>query len=723
MAKNILIGKGETLTTPISQKRGGGPKHAPYSYTEARERLVRHLRNFLSESESIDPDAIYEGQIVSKVTLHPTYLAKSYYPSKLVSEFGLRSIGSKPVKIRPEKAAARSKRGKELLTASYFFSAPIGFYENLLNAINEGKDLPKGVKDDIVKVESLESFSASEKIKGRSDQNVASYEIALHTPDYFKNVPEVFGNFLSKHKSSIDKTLTAGDITFVSASLEREELEEVANFSMLRNIRPMPGIRVLDPPVRAEIGQHQDLEIPDSEALNNDVKVAVFDGGISNTLDKWVREFTYAGQTGKIASLLRHGGQVTSSILFGRQSPDIQALGKPLCNVDHYRVLDNGKEDLYDVLERIKNALQEVDYDYVNLSLGPNIPIEDDDVHSWTSTLESVLSNGRTLTTIAVGNDGDINGQNRIQPPADLVNGLSVGSADSYDKNWGRASYSCVGPGRSPGKVKPDAVCFGGVQDNPLPIYCPLTGMVQGVGGTSFSAPLALRVCAGIQSYIKDPLTPLATKAIAIHSAEENSNLSKEEIGWGRISDNLDDVLYTDDHEATIIYQDKIYPSRRVRIPIPCPELSSRGKKLKIKATFCFATTVDPEHPIHYTHNGLSVTFYRDQDKMNTDTFFSLKNIYESEQEAREDAHKWETCLHNERSFMADKVPNPCFEVVHGIRNKGQPVDQGGEENPLPYVLVITVSSGESSDVYQSILRNHQTLQPLELESDVQIQT
>ncbi|WP_139157512.1 hypothetical protein, partial [Enterobacter hormaechei] len=73
-----------------------------------------------------------------------------------------------------------------------------------------------------------------------------------------------------------------------------------------------------------------------------------------------------------------------------------------------------------------------------NLSLGPNLPIEDSEVHAWTSVIDDLLSDGETLMTIAVGNNGEMDkesGNARIQVPADSVNGLSIGAANSTDSN------------------------------------------------------------------------------------------------------------------------------------------------------------------------------------------------------------------------------------------------------------------------------------------------
>jgi hypothetical protein len=94
--------------------------------------------------------------------------------------------------------------------------------------------------------------------------------------------------------------------------------------------------------------------------------------------------------------------------------------------VDHYRVLDEtpGQDprELYEVLERIQAVLtQEPTYQFINFSLGPILPVDDDDVHSWTSLLDEYLADGEKLVTVAVGNTGEsdkASGLNRISMPA-----------------------------------------------------------------------------------------------------------------------------------------------------------------------------------------------------------------------------------------------------------------------------------------------------------------
>ncbi|EIL1431240.1 S8 family serine peptidase, partial [Escherichia coli] len=130
---------------------------------------------------------------------------------------------------------------------------------------------------------------------------------------------------------------------------------------------------------------------------------------------------------------------------------------RPFMNVDHYRVLsptsgDNGNWDLFDVLKKIQSVLDSGDYKFANLSIGPHLPIGDDEVHVWTAVLDQICAKHGILLTVAVGNDGNEDGDAaRIQPPSDMVNALAIGAADRSGEKWGRAPYSCIGPGRSPG--------------------------------------------------------------------------------------------------------------------------------------------------------------------------------------------------------------------------------------------------------------------------------
>jgi hypothetical protein len=164
--------------------------------------------------------------------------------------------------------------------------------------------------------------------------------------------------------------------------------------------------------------------------------------------------------------------------------------------VDHFRVLDQQSEgdpfELYDALARIRDVLQTRKYSFVNLSIGPALPIEDHEVHAWTAVLDSLLCDGETLTTVAVGNDGEKDhesGNARVQVPSDSVNFLAVGAANSRGKYWTRAAYSCIGPGRSPGLIKPEVLGFGGSEKEPFFVLDPTLTIATPDAGTSYALP------------------------------------------------------------------------------------------------------------------------------------------------------------------------------------------------------------------------------------------
>ncbi len=245
----------------------------------------------------------------------------------------------------------------------------------------------------------------------------------------------------------------------------------------------MPKLRDFVPMRSAPLKKQQAL-LPTAGPIDSNIRVAIFDGGLpANTvLDKWVNRFDPPGIGAPVPAALDHGYAVTSAVLFG--SLTTSAAAQPYTYVDHIRVWDDksGADplELYDVLARIRNTLDtSPKYDFINLSLGPNLTIEDDDVHAWTAVLDEYLADGLCLATIAVGNDGDADateGLNRVQVPSDIVNGLSIGACDHNGAGWKRAPYSSVGPGRSPGIVKPDLVAFGGCDTYPYQVLSPKAG-------------------------------------------------------------------------------------------------------------------------------------------------------------------------------------------------------------------------------------------------------
>ncbi|CAI1931029.1 S8 family peptidase [Serratia fonticola] len=729
--KNLLLGYGETLTGQVKVDKGNGPKKKPYTYEENAPVIMRELQGVIRSFQELPDTVMPNGEAIAKITLHPAFLAKSYFPVLLFKKFSLQSVGSKAVRIRPRKVVGgRGKPKDEYTSACIYVSGTLDDFSSLFNAMNK-EHLNKGEKKEIITFETISFFESSEKIKSiDSSENIRKLEVALHTPNSNNRVLQSFIEYAKSCGAVINenKIINLNGLTFMPISANADEAMRVAEFSFLRAIRDLPSLRINNPVFTRTFIEHNELQLPKEKAINEKIKVAIFDGGIGNAdFAPWVKEYTFSEGSKTSGKLLSHGQDVTSTVLFGTLSDDQVELPRPYAKIDHYRVLDNSingeDDDLFDVLLRIKSVLDDFDYDYINLSLGPRFPVDDDDVHVWTSTLEQYLSSGKTLCTVAVGNDGCLeDGLNRIQPPSDLVNALAVGAASSLSNVWKKSDYSCIGPGRSPGFVKPDGVAFGGSKEEPFKLYSPFLGGVVQTAGTSFSSPLVLRQAIGLAASLQYEITPLTAKALLIHHAENNGS-ERSHVGWGRFPHDISDVIYCDDDEVKVIYQGELKPSQHLRASIPYPDIPVNGV-VNLKATFCFTTPVDIEHPVNYTKSGLVVTMRKTpKDKIGaTFPLFNSKNIYATEEELREDSHRWETTLRSEHTFNKDTLKDPCFDVIYYGRDCGMPADVEDLPN-LSYVLIVSLKAKDTPELYNNIRQRYQTLQPIQVKQQIRLQS
>lgn len=451
------------------------------------------------------------------------------------------------------------------------------------------------------------------------------------------------------------------------------------------------------------------------------LNAAIFDGGLpdDHPLTAWAKPIDATGVGRDHPILAEHGVGVTSAFLFGHLRPG-EEVSRPYTNVDHYRVLDSepgqNPREMHEVLERVDYVLNNRHYDFVNLSIGPEVPIEDDDVDAWTAVLDARFSSPNMLATVAVGNGGERDaelGYNRVQVPADCVNATAVGACDRIGNNWDRASYSSVGPGRSPGLIKPDIVGFGGTLERPFLV----TSLKDEDGltatwGTSFSSPSILRLSAGIKTHLGPNINLLTARALLIHTAELGER-DLREVGWGRAQQNLETVLIVGDDTVRVLYQGEISPAKFLRLPVPLPDGEIKGM-VEITATLCFKTQTDPHHPSNYTRAGIIPAFRPHDGKFKIDTqkhpntkpFFSDPTKTVEEKEVRRDAWKWENCLHRWRRFRGSSLSNPCFDIHYNARIEGRNFSPADE---LPYALVVTVRAKRVDDFYNQVVRKYAT--------------
>lgn len=744
MAKrsNYLIGYGERLASDIAAPLGGAPKKHPYTFSEAHKHLVPIIHGAFEQITDLPKAVCPNDEAVALVTLHPAYLAKSYYPAQLLHAYQLETIGSRSRTVSPRKWT-RQKPVESSMTSELFVAGTRAHFKNFVVGVDRMRSSAPTATD-LIKIEDFRIQPAEEKLKPlRSDEEEPLLEVVLHAQPRRQDayILEGFEAYLKTLdvKADLDKRrFFAEGLCFLPLRVPRDVAAEVVRFSFLRVAREMPRLRQFRPVVRATPGFSPfACRLPDAGVVDSEIRVAVFDGGVKADakLDPWVARKKTKNLGDPVAEFQNHGTAVTSALLFGPLQHGVAA-DRPYATIDHYRVLDtetlkDDQGELYTVLERIQDVLDSrPHYDFINISLGPDMPIEDDEVHAWTAVLDQQFADGRTLPTIAVGNSGEEDwpsGNARIQTPADCVNALSVGGCDRTGNGWKRATYSSIGPGRSPGIVKPDCLAFGGSTKEPYWVLnAESPGAAMPITGTSFAAPTALRTAIGLRAHFGSVLTPLAARALLLHSCNDGGH-DRPEVGWGRIASDIDAIALTDEHSAHIVYQGELRPAGWVRVQIPIPD--QLNGMVDISATFCFATPTDPQDPVNYTRSGLEVRF-RPHDKKrkslkqqhpDSSHFFQAKDVFVEEVDLRMDAHRWETTLRKARTMRAGGLRNPVFDVHYSARIGGR---NATSADKIPYALVITVTSRGTSDLYNKILQRYPTiLEPLKPVVEIPIRT
>lgn len=729
---NFLLGNGERLTYNVEVVGGGGDKNPPYDFETAKTQVAHWLHD-ANRAFSRLPDAACPGdEVVAVITMHPRYISKSEFPKDLLEATGLRTIGGKSRVISP-RAWGIKKHPQSAVTDEYFVAGKRSSFLRWAETVENWSPNTRGAVH-LQHLEQVSAFMGTDKVRSvDSDGSDTVFEVVLH--DSSQHVLSTFQKYAEEIGATVivDKSRAVRGLIFVPVRANSLLAQQIADYSFVRVVRTMPKLRLLQPSITRVVG-FSSAQLPSGVPVAQGVRVAIFDGGIplDSPLARWVTPIDVDGIGAPVSDYQEHGIAVTSALLFGPLSQNGE-VPQPLCQVQHYRVLDqttgaNGDYEYYDVLDRILKVLDDPgnEFDFVNISLGPALPVDDDEVTRWTSSLDERFLGDKTVVTVAAGNDGErdaASGLNRIQPPADGVNVLAIGATDNMSTdNWRRAPYSCVGPGRRPGLVKPDAVIFGGTHAQPFFVLGPgRNPSVQGVAGTSFAAPYALRTGIAIRAQLGTSLRALAIRALMIHRAEMGDNELKD-VGWGRLESDFSRIITCDDDETLVVFQDELPLGQYLRAPIPVPEGKLSGL-VTVSATLVIAPEVDPSFPNAYTRGGLEVVFRPNALEYNVGKdgtrshhpksrpFFNKKNLYKTaEYELRSDAHKWETCVKASQTLRGSSLYRPSFDIYYHHRGNSAAITN---PQPIPYALVVSLKAPKVPDLYDQVVRTyaHQLVQ------------
>lgn len=768
--RRLILGNGEHYITGIQKQKPGRSPDPPRSYGEARDRIKSGVDDALLHFESLPPEKKVADEAVFCLRLHPDVTAKSYDPSAIFEEVPeLHSVGSRTYRTPVADVAQTKRMAKKLdkkereVDARLVFvqSTPKGF-ERFVNQLNRPESsIPKKFREEIQRVERFDMLSADEQLTGFApDWKEGRVELVLHPSRHAQDGQLEF-LFELFEWSNIDLNRStvrpyAGGPTFVSCFLNRASLNRLAGTNPLRSAHPLhfDGLSSLRHAPKSNAPQ------PPATTTRSTIKVGMFDGGIDMSVPLLAghaeQDAANSIKTPEDPDCVDHGTAVAGAILHGPLNgfKAKDRLPTPPVYVVSFRVLptsDPADVDLFEAIDVIEQAVPaRRDIKVFNVSFGPRGPIEDDTLSRFTYVLDTLAATHKVTFCVAVGNDGDVEDEERIQSPSDMVHGLGVGAFTLDAASPIHAPYSCQGPGRECGKVKPDVVAFGGCENTPIHLVSTATGQKVLWWGTSFSTPLASRLNAqAIDSFERS--TALLGRALLVHSAEYPGAVLQRKtsdifLGHGCIAEAIDDVLLCEDRSVTVVFQGDILPARMAKLPFPWPNKVEIPGTVYVHWTVAALAPVDPMHPGDYTSCCIEETFYPNANKYEfrppkgskaknkrlhlIDDSSEVKklltsnwqqaawplsesgNTYQDEEERRLDC-KWESIVRRSKSKRADKVESPMM-TLHAI-------GRNGAHERFDYVVIVTLRAPKfAGDLYTEIRQEYPALAPIRLRTEAE---
>jgi hypothetical protein len=721
-----MFGNGESLADEATGGGGGPPSPPPYTMVEAR-RVIRPLvAQAAKEIHDLPMEACPLGEAIVKIIMHPRYISKSSFPEKLLTNAGLRAVGTRQAEVTPRKPSQPGQQPSLLgpptvPTTEIFVAGPRAAFDRLAKFNTLWAD--KGaVAGDWVKVENWVRPSVESKIR-TFDRNrkTVLFEAVLHAGegDFGERIVEAFRDFVKTLRltAEIENRVDVAGLSYIVVESRPNQVESIASFEFLRAIREMPRLRM--PECEVQVLEHRTFPVkfPTGQVVDPGIRCLIPDGGLMLPagMAKYVSVHDAEGVAEPVPEFQRHGMGVTSAALFGLITPSGE-LPTPFARVEHWRVLDvhtfdDAQRGCHTVLNRIRKLLKARKPEFVCCSLGPDEPV-DEDINPWTATFDELLAPGKTLAFVATGNNGEADRMdylNVVQPPADGVNLLSVGSCDSQSSQvWQKAPYSADGDSRNPGRLKPDGLAFGGTKKNPFWVIDQNNSMqTVAVQGSSFAAPLVMRSAVGVKAILGVEMTPLVLKTLLTHTAESAEYMPRRSQGWGRFCIDIPRLIECAASCYTIVYNGVLKPKSYKRLNIAMPKALSGA--VTIKATLCFTTAVDPPHPCNYSRSAIEVTFRTDKGNMApgklnappTPFFGNLPGMTESQ--LRQEM-KWETSQRATKQLEGDKLVEPVFDLHYVPRENGHDTYDAPE---IPYAMIVTVEALSHPAPHSAIARRY----------------
>lgn len=742
---NMLFGNGINFVSAIDRPaHAHTPEVSDQKFSEALEMLAPQIAQVMSEINHLDDDLKMPSTVIN-VEIKPQYLSKSNKIFDVYKKTGLERVGSLPT--NSNKSTDSNERSRiEYVRGSADSLATL--IHNMSNGINVTKKL----RAELIRMKKISLATIDEKLRlvPQNWESGRAYLI-LHPMKDKQLLLSKVQHLLPDQNPESWKTFQADDgLLYLSLILTRKEMVALAPFNALRQIMPKASNKKVQ--LEGDFTKEKNFLANNAYSSKNLglQSVGQIDGGIYQDGNPYLQEIREVGHVvaPPIDFFQEHGTSVGSILLYGDLNNVVpgQRLG-PESRVKSIRVLPTspikeGKHnvedfDFVEAAELIKKIIpHHRDVKVWNISVGPfGSSLPDYPPMPLTVVLDQLSFKYKILFCVAVGNTGQLSGEwARIQTPADMINGLSVGSFYmNKDHQVLLAKYTSIGPGREGSVIKPDLLAHGGMENDKILTFATSNYALNQTYGTSFAAPLIAR--SAVQLMNANPtLSPLDTKALIIHDASlQNTDIDINRGGHGSVL-NIEDVLKSANNEYRILYSSEMSTGSYVSLKIPMPDVL-QSKSIEFSWTVCVLSEVSASEVEEYAQYAVEVGFYPNEEKYkyhkkgNNDIVLDnsdpeverlladgwkksswpksndgQKYKQLTEQSLRKKL-KWDTVKNDRVNKLASSIDNP-FLVLHGLSRNGQ-------RTRIQYSVVLTVRAKNDNNLYQLVKAKYPVLTPI----------
>ncbi|MFN0290122.1 S8 family peptidase [Pedobacter helvus] len=456
-----------------------------------------------------------------------------------------------------------------------------------------------------------------------------------------------FEKYCYDHNLNFQRTSYSGELNIYRINgITTDSFDELKSFDGVQLITEMPSYEItLD-----ELTEDHDIKIKEPKKGVEYPIVGILDTGIANIphLAPWLHNENITYYVDEDVNK-RHGTFVAGVMIYGDDLEGKNYTGFEGCKLFEAVIMpDVSKQTIYEseLIEQIRDAVSRNNHIKIwNLSLGTDREADLYEFSDFAQALDEIQDENDVLICKSAGNCDNfkINApKRRITRSADTVRGLVVGSL-THNKNGtdhaeihNPSPFSRIGPGPAH-LIKPDIVHMGGnagtdlrnnVVLNPVRSFAP-DGKIARQVGTSFSTPRVSAIAAGLNELLNENFNPILLKALIIHSAKYPEEMKMaiadklNAVGFG-IPSNINDILFNEPNEITLILQDTLERGSFIDIldfPFPQSMVDSEGYFYgEITVTLVSSPILEVSQGAEYCQSNIDVMLGSYDEKIERDT-------------------------------------------------------------------------------------------------------